>query len=79
VASMPQGGAVPQGGNLGGGGLNPASGNSAVVPEDIPDPQTDDVVARQIREAAMAESDPALREALWDEYRRYKESISGGQ
>ncbi len=41
------------------------------VPEDIPEGRDDDVVARQIREAAMNESDPELREALWDEYRRY--------
>lgn len=42
------------------------------VPEDIPDGSDDDIVARQIREAAMNESDPELREKLWDEYRRYK-------
>ena len=29
-------------------------------------------LARQLREAAMAEQDPALREKLWEEYRRYK-------
>jgi hypothetical protein len=29
-------------------------------------------VARQIREAAMKETDPELRKALWDEYRKYK-------
>ena len=32
----------------------------------------DDVVARQLREAAMREPDPAIREKLWDEYRKYK-------
>ena len=32
----------------------------------------DDVVARQLREAAMREPDPQLREKLWDEYRKYK-------
>lgn len=41
-------------------------------PEDIPSGSDDDVVARQIREAAMNESDPVLREKLWDEYRKYK-------
>jgi hypothetical protein len=40
-------------------------------PEDIPSGRDDDVVARQLREAAMAEPDPELREALWDEYRNY--------
>ena len=32
----------------------------------------DDIVARQLREAAMREPDPEIREALWDEYRKYK-------
>jgi len=44
----------------------------AALPADIPDAKDDDVVARQLREAAMAESDPELRQALWDDYRRYK-------
>jgi len=44
----------------------------APVPSDIPDGSDDDIVARQIREAAENETDPALREKLWDEYRRYK-------
>lgn len=41
-------------------------------PADLPDGSNDDVVARQIREAAMTESDPELRDKLWDEYRKYK-------
>jgi hypothetical protein len=53
------------------------SQNTRVVPEDIPNGQDDDVVARQIREAAMNEPDDALREKLWQEYRDYKASISG--
>jgi len=40
-------------------------------PEDIPSGRDDDVVARQIREAAMTEPDPELREALWERYRVY--------
>ncbi|MDT8429328.1 MAG: hypothetical protein RQ757_11230 [Pseudomonadales bacterium] len=40
-------------------------------PEDIPSGRDDDVVARQLREAAMREPDPELRERLWDEYRKY--------
>lgn len=43
------------------------------IPPDRPDARDDDVVARQIREAAMAATDPKLREALWEEYRRYKD------
>jgi len=41
-------------------------------PADIPDGRDDDIVARQIREAAEKETDPELREKLWDEYREYK-------
>ena len=29
------------------------------------------LVARQLREAALAEDDPVLRERLWEEYRKY--------
>lgn len=47
-------------------------------PEDIPSGRDDDVVARQLREAAMSEPDPELREALWDEYRNYT-GISEGE
>ena len=43
-----------------------------VAPEDIGDGQGDNIVLRQIRDAAMQESDPTLREKLWDEYRRIK-------
>ena len=46
--------------------------NVTEVPEDIGDGQGDNIVLRQIRDAAMQESDPNLREKLWDEYRRIK-------
>ena len=42
------------------------------IPEDIAGGSDDDIVARQIREAALKEKDPALQEKLWDEYRKYK-------
>ncbi len=42
------------------------------APADIPDGGDDDIVARQLREAAEKETDPKLRERLWDEYRKYK-------
>ena len=42
------------------------------IPDDIPDANDDDIIARQLREAAMQVTNPALKEALWDEYRRYK-------
>ena len=43
------------------------------TPPDIPDGSDDDVVARQLREAAEKEQDPELKKRLWEEYRRYKE------
>jgi len=42
------------------------------VPPDIPDGSDDDVVARQLREAAEKERDPELKKRLWEEYRKYK-------
>lgn len=42
------------------------------VPGGVPDGRDDDIVARQLREAAEREADPVLREKLWDEYRKYK-------
>ncbi len=48
------------------------------VPEDVGDGSDDDIVARQLREAAMAEEDPELREKLWEEYRQYKRSSGSG-
>jgi hypothetical protein len=61
------------GGSMGGrqGGPSAEAEGAYPVPEDIPGGDNDDVVARQIREAAMNEPDPELRERLWDEYRRY--------
>jgi len=71
-------GAQSTGGGMGG---TSRSGGSAEIPQDtakypppanIPSGSDDDVVARQLREAAMREPDPAVREKLWDEYRKYK-------
>ncbi|GIT35052.1 MAG: hypothetical protein Ct9H300mP4_13710 [Gammaproteobacteria bacterium] len=37
------------------------------IPDDIPmDGTGEDVIARQIREAAIQEDDPLIREALWE-------------
>ena len=81
------GGAAPAGSGSGqsgapkGGGVMPAPPSRPTppmprgqAPDDIPDARDDDIIARQLREAAMAETDPELREALWEEYRRYKGS-----
>ena len=56
------------------GGMGSQGEGSTEIPPDIPAATDDDVLARQLREAAMNETDPELREALWEEYRRY---ISG--
>ncbi|HEY7841368.1 MAG TPA: hypothetical protein VIC61_07330, partial [Gammaproteobacteria bacterium] len=75
---------LTRGGSGGGGGMPDAKGGgnrqgdyeqvamAGPVPQDIPNADGDDVVARQLREAAMREPDPVLREKLWNEYRRYK-------
>lgn len=34
--------------------------------------EDDDIVARQLREAAEKETDPEIKEKLWEEYRKYK-------
>lgn len=48
-------------------------GNVIPVPEDVGDGRSDDIVLRQIREAALREKDPVLREKLWQEYRRIRD------
>ena len=37
------------------------------------DGSDDDIVARQLREAAEKEQDPQLKAKLWEEYYRYKQ------
>ena len=60
----------PQGGEMGDG--QQADATVIPIPDDIDDGQGDGIVLRQLRDAAMRETDPALRERLWDEYRRIK-------
>jgi len=76
-----EGGVADAGGYSTGGGMGGVSGGGGSMPKntakfpppgDIPAGTDDDVVARQLREAAMREPDPELREKLWDEYRNYK-------
>ena len=52
------------------------AGKDSDQPADIPDGSDDDVVARQLREAAEKETDPELKAKLWEEYRRYKRGTS---
>jgi hypothetical protein len=58
--------------NAAGGRAVESNDGGVQAPPDVGDGRDDDVVARQLREAALAEKDPAIREKLWDEYRRYK-------
>lgn len=44
----------------------------------LPPPGDDDIVARQLREAAEKEPDPELRAKLWEEYWKYKGVKKGG-
>jgi hypothetical protein len=46
-------------------------------PKNRYNPGDDDIVARQLREAAEEEIDPELREKLWDEYEQYKKNSGG--
>jgi hypothetical protein len=73
------GGEEEEGGDSGGsvGGSGPGGSGSDRIPPDVGDGSDDDIVARQLREAAIAEEDPELRKKLWDEYRRYKASLGG--
>lgn len=51
---------------------SPAAGAPSIAPVDTAD---DDIVARQLREAAEREPDPVLKEKLWQEYRNYKGAL----
>jgi len=42
------------------------------IPEDIPFDDNDDVLAQQIKNAALKESDPEKQKKIWNEYRKYK-------
>jgi len=71
-----------QSGSVGGGGGSTAASEplagltqdeiAALTPEDIPTMVDDDIIARQLREAAIVEKNLDLRDRLWDEYRKYK-------
>jgi hypothetical protein len=43
------------------------------TPDDIPELVSEDIVAKQLREAALAEDNTELRERLWEEYRMYND------
>ncbi|HSM68286.1 MAG TPA: hypothetical protein VK830_01125, partial [Xanthomonadales bacterium] len=62
-----------QQGNTSTGQAEEGATDSMPIPDDVGDGRDDDIVLRQIREAAMKEQDPVLREKLWDEYRRIRD------
>jgi hypothetical protein len=57
---------------------NRSSGGGADA-KPIPSGVDDDIIARRLRRAAENETDPELREKLWDEYRDYKENTKGSK
>jgi hypothetical protein len=57
----------------GGGTVKSPPRGASRQPPGIPDGSNDDVVARQLREAAEKETDPELQKKLWEEYRKYKQ------
>jgi len=59
---------VDAGGYSGGGGIP----DEYETPDDIPNGSGDSLAARQLRELAVREPDPAIRARLWDEYRKLK-------
>ncbi len=48
------------------------AGSAYRPPSDVGDGRDDDTLAAQLRELAMRETDPALRERYWEEYRKHK-------
>jgi hypothetical protein len=53
----------------------PGSGENSTNRDDrYADQDDDDIVARQLREAAEKETDPELKEKLWKEYEAYKKN-----
>ncbi len=60
-----------------GGQSGPGSGKgpSTAPPPGVGSGENDDLVAKQLREAAEKETDPELREKLWKEYQDYKKSV----
>lgn len=73
-----EGGGGGAGQSSGGAGSGSSKGSGpSTAPKNIPDGRDDDVIARQIREAAEKETDPELRDKLWKEYVEYKKNVQG--
>jgi hypothetical protein len=58
-----------------GSGAGQSAGSSSEAGSVDLDTGNDDIVARQLREAAEKETDPELKKKLWEEYRKYKEGV----
>jgi hypothetical protein len=56
-----------------------AQGGGGLDARPLPSGEDDDIIARRLRKAAEAETDPELKEKLWKEYRDYKENTRGGR
>ena len=67
-----QGGGAPQHGQSASTQTTLQGSGSGAVPSDIPGGDDDDIVAAQLRQAALETTDPVAREKLWDDYRKYK-------
>jgi hypothetical protein len=61
-----------------GGASMPNGGGGASAANALPSGVDDDIIARRLRKAAEAETDPELKEKLWKEYRDYKENTRSG-
>jgi hypothetical protein len=48
------------------------AGSGYRPPADVGSGSDDDTLAAQLRELAMKETDPVLRERYWEEYRKHK-------
>jgi hypothetical protein len=78
-SSSAQSGQTAQGGTTSGAHSNVGAGSADIEHSaygapggKLPPPQDDDIVARQLREAAEKETDPELKKKLWEEYWKYK-------
>ena len=67
-----------QGGDQAAGSAMPQGGGGASAANAVPSGVDDDIIARRLRKAAEAETDPELKEKLWKEYKDYKENTRGG-
>ncbi|MGA0019914.1 MAG: hypothetical protein ACO3IL_07995, partial [Steroidobacteraceae bacterium] len=78
VAGGARGSGGAAGGAAGGARDRGAVGAGSGAPDrGIPSGDDDDIVARRLRRAAEQETDPELKEKLWQEYIEYKRNAQG--